>query len=286
MPVGQWYSMPRSLIGSAVLLALSSAAMAADLPAAAPSQSLVTAPTRAALWTITIGVEGRVLPSFEGANSYTVAPIPMFSIRRAGTPVPFDAPRDGFGFSIIDTGQFQAGPAFKVDLPRREGSNSDLRGLSNVDWTLEAGAFAQYWVTPWLRARAELRQGIGGEAGLTSDLTADVVVPLTSQVTLSGGPRMTLESNAATSPYFSITQTQSTHSGLPVYDAHGGVHSYGAGAQVRYAWSPQWATHVFVEYERLSGDAADSPLVALRGSRDQVQTGIGLAYSFDMPGFW
>ncbi len=285
MPVGSWGCMRRLLISSAALLALFSAAIAADLPAATPAQP-ITSPSHAELWTVTIGVEGRVLPRFDGATSYTVAPIPLFGIRPAGTPAPFDATRDGFGFSIIDIGRFQAGPAFKVDLPRREGSDGDLRGLGNVDWTLEAGAFAQYWVAQWLRARAELRQGIGGETGLTAELTADVVVPLTSQLTMSGGPRMTLEGNAATSPYFSITPTQSIHSGMPVYDAHGGMHSFGAGAKVRYAWSPQWTTHVFVEYERLSGDAANSPLVTLHGSRDQVQTGIGLAYSFDMPGFW
>ena len=280
--------MPRWLIGIAALLALSAPAMspalATDLPAAAPVR--LTTPAPVALWTVTIGAEARLLPSFEGANSYTVAPVPLLSIRRAGTPASFVAPRDGFGFAILDTGKFQAGPAFKVDLPRREGSNSDLRGLGNVDWTLEAGAFIQYWWTPWLRTRAELRQGIGGEKGLMSDLTADVVVPVTSQVTVSGGPRLTLATNAATSPYFSITPLQSINSGLPVYDAHGGVHSYGAGAQVRYAWSPQWATHVFVEYMRLSGGAANSPLVTLRGSRDQVQTGIGLAYSFDVPAWW
>jgi outer membrane protein len=259
--------------------------MATDLPSAAPARVLLS-PAPAATWTVTIGVEARVLPSYEGANSYTVAPSPIFSIRRAGTQASFVAPRDGFGFSIFDNGQLQIGPSFKVDLPRREGSNSDLRGLGNVDWTLEAGAFVQYWWTPWFRTRAELRQGIGGETGLTSDLTADVVVPVTSQVTLSGGPRLTLATNAATSPFFSITPAQSINSGLPVYDAHGGVRSYGAGAQVRYAWSPQWATNVFVEYERLAGDAADSPVVTQRGSRDQVKTGVGLAYSFNMPALW
>ncbi len=258
--------------------------MATDLPASAPVR--LTTPAPAALWTVTVGVEGRIVPSYEGASSYTAVPIPLFGIRRAGTPAPFIAPRDAFGFSILDTGQFQAGPAVKFDLPRRESSYSNLRGLGDVDWTVEAGAFVQYWWTPWLRTRAELRQGIGGEKGLSSDLTADVVIPVTSQVTVSGGPRLTLETTAATSPFFSITQTQSINSGLPVYDAHGGVHTWGAGAQVRYAWSPQWATHVFVEYQRLSGDAGNSPVVTQRGSRDQLQTGIGLAYSFDMPAFW
>jgi len=91
---------------------------------------------------------------------------------------------------------------------------------------------------------------------------------------------------AATAPYFSITPEQSAASGLPVYDASGGFHSFGAGVQARYEWSPQWATHAFLEYERLTGDGANSPIVALRGSRDQLQAGIGVTYSFDMHALW
>jgi len=97
---------------------------------------------------------------------------------------------------------------------------------------------------------------------------------------------MTIVSAAAISPYFGITPTQSAASGLPVYDACGGLRSFGAGAQARYEWSPQWATHMFVEYERLAGDAANSPLVVQHGSRDLIQVGIGASYSFDIRGLW
>jgi outer membrane protein len=97
---------------------------------------------------------------------------------------------------------------------------------------------------------------------------------------------MTLASAKATSPYFSITPAQSAASGLAVYDAGGGLRSFGAGAQARYAWTPRWAGHMFFEYERLAGDAANSPLVTQRGSRDQIQVGIGTTYAFDVPGLW
>ena len=72
----------------------------------------------------------------------------------------------------------------------------------------------------------------------------------------------------------------------PPYTAGGGIYSYGAGAQARYFWNPQFATHVFVEYERLTGDAANSPLVVQRGSPNQFTYGAGVTYSFDMPGLW
>ena len=237
-------------------------------------------------WTVTLGVDGRVLPRYEGSARAMFAPFPLFDIRRAGTPRKFRSPRDGFGFGILDSRRFQVGPVFKLKFPRKEGDDSDLRGLGDVGWTVEAGGFVEYWPTDMLRGRVELRQGIGGHHGLVSDLMADVVVPMTPQLTLSGGPRLTLATASASAPYFSITPGQSAASGLPVYDARGGLHSFGAGAQARYEWSKTWATHIFVEYERLAGDAGNSPLVGTRGTRDQVQVGLGATYSFDIKRLW
>jgi len=237
-------------------------------------------------WTVTLGVEGRVLPKYEGSSDSVLLPFPLFNIRRAGTPAKFRAPRDGASFDLLDYGRFRAGPTAKIRMGRDQSDNIRLRGLGDVDWAFEAGAFAEYWATDWLRGRVELRQGFGGHHGLISDVTADVVVPATSQLTLSGGPRLTLATAAAMDPYFSVTPVQAIASGLPVYDAGSGVRSYGAGAQARYVWSPQWATHVFVEYERLASDAANSPIVTGFGKRDEIQVGFGATYSFDMKSLW
>ncbi len=73
---------------------------------------------------------------------------------------------------------------------------------------------------------------------------------------------------------------------LPLYNASGGLYSYGAGTQLEYFFSPQWSAHAFVEYERLTGSAADSPLVTQRGSPNQFTFGLGATYSFDMHPLW
>jgi outer membrane protein len=198
----------------------------------------------------------------------------------------FRSAHDGASIGILETGHFRLGPTMKIDLPRREDDDANLRGLGNVNWTVELGGFAEYWPAEWLRTRVELRQGIGGHQGQVADLSADLVFKAMPKLTVSGGPRLTLASAAATSPYFSIKAAQSAGSGLPLYNAGGGLRSYGAGAQARYEWSPQWASTVFIEYSRLAGDAANSPLVRQRGSRDQIQVGIGVSYSFDVRGLW
>lgn len=233
-------------------------------------------------WTVTIGVGGRMLPAYAGSDQYSFLPFPIFDVRRAGTPWRFSSPRDGWGFAIVDLGQFRFGPVGKLVLPRDQDDNIVLRGLGDVDVAFEIGAFAEYWVFPWLRTRAEVRQGFGGHDGIVSDITADVVVPATEKLTLSVGPRLTLATSAALQPYFGITASQSLASGLPLYKPAGGVRSFGAGAQAHQQWSPQWGSRVFVEYERLVGDTAKSPVLFSNGSADQVTIGVGVSYSFDI----
>jgi MipA family protein len=114
-----------------------------------------------------------------------------------------------------------------------------------------------------------------------ADLSADVIIPIIQRLTLSAGPRFTWESTKATSPYFGIDAVQAMATGLPAFNAKGGAHSVGAGAQVSYRITPQWEVHAYVEYERLLGDAAKSPLVTLRGSPNQTTVGIGASYAFD-----
>ncbi|MBV9954346.1 MAG: MipA/OmpV family protein [Pseudolabrys sp.] len=262
-------------------------ALAADLPQAASQPSLLSPkPMTSPEWTITLGIEARYLPTYEGNDRYHWAPFPVVNIRRAGTIRPFQSPRDGFSFSLFNTAGVQFGVTAKFKMPRRAGDDPDLAGLGNVGFVFEPGLFAEYWPTQWLRTRAELRQGIGGHRGLTGDLSADVVVPVTKQLTLSGGPRLVYGTAEAFNPYFGVTAAQSATSGLPIYSTTGGIKAYGAGFQARYEWNERWATHAFVEYDRLVGSVANSPLVRLRGDPDQFQVGAGVTYSFDIRGLW
>jgi outer membrane protein len=238
-------------------------------------------------WTVTIGAEGRLEPIFRGSTRDVLWPYPIFAVRRYGTPEPFRGPRDGVGIGLVGDSTFQVGPVGKLDGPRLTKFDPPaLQGLGDIPWALELGVFAEYWAVPWLRTRAEVRQGFGGHHGVVSDVFVDAVIPVGARWTVSGGPRVTLVSTAANSRYFGIDAAQSAASGLPLFDAKGGVQSYGAGTQVRYFWTPQFATHVFLEYERLTGDAGGSPLVTQRGTPDQLTFGFGATTSFDLRSPW
>jgi outer membrane protein len=273
----------RVLVLSVILMAPSvaaSAQTAVTLPP--PPFTLPFLPSPAGLWTVTVGANGGAQPDFEGAKRDRFSASPIFSIHRVGSADRFTSPRDSASFALIDFGGFRAGPAGKLRPARTAASYSELNGLGDVKLAVEVGGFAEYFPVDWFRARVEVRRGFGGHDGVVADFSADAIVPVAQRFAWSGGPRFTLQDTRATAPYFSVTAAQALASGLPAFDAKGGGHAVGAGTQLRYQISPQWEAHSFVEYDRLLGDAAASPLVTLRGSRNQVSVGLGASYSFDV----
>jgi outer membrane protein len=248
-----------------------------------PSFNWPPLPSVSGPWTVTVGASGQLVPDFEGADHEKLSAVPIFYIHRTGTSdEAFHSPRDGASFALIDYEGFRAGPVGAYKAARTASSSSALNGLGDVKGAVEVGGFAEYFPVDWFRTRVEVRQGFGGNHGVEADASADVIVPISPRFTWSGGPRLTLEDTEATSPYFGISAVQAADSGLPAYGAHGGVHSAGAGTQLRYQIDPKWEVHSYVEYDRLLGSAADSPLVTLRGSPNQVNVGLGASYSFDV----
>jgi outer membrane protein len=233
-------------------------------------------------WTVMVGIQGASRPDFEGANRAMLSPTPIFAIRRAGSVDQFRGPLDNSSIALIDFGDLRAGPVGKLVPSRKQYNYSELNGLGDIKTAIELGGFVEYYPVDWFRARGELRQGIRGHHGVVADLSADFIVPVIQRFTVSAGPRSTWESNKATSPYFGIDAAQALATGLSTFNAKGGAHSVGAGGQVSYRVDPRWEVHAYVEYERLLGDAAKSPIVTVRGSPNQTTFGIGASYTFDV----
>jgi outer membrane protein len=236
-------------------------------------------------WIITLGADGRAVPRYLGSNQWAMVPVPYFDRHRPGKPEAFHSPRDGTGVALFNSGVLAVGPVGSLIWPRRQAASLSLNGLGNVGYTVQVGGFLDYWAVEWLRMRVEALQGFGAANGVTANFAADAVIPLSPALILSGGPRARVDTAAAESPYFSITQAQSIASGLPVYNAGGGWQAVGVGTQAKYRFDPTWATYSFIEYDKLIGATAASPIVSgSGGSTNQWTFGIGLTYSFAMSG--
>lgn len=278
----------------ACLLALTFAAPAfaqTDAPGAAPPLG-DGPPVAHSDWVIDVGVGTMVAPAFLGSDEYQLFAGPVIAVRYKNRVF---ASAEGIGVDLVNSAAWRVGPLLKVQLPRREtngnalrvaGSRSSaLRGLGDVEATPEFGGYVEHrW--RMLLARAELRQGVGGHDGAIGDLSLRALLPLGAPtpakppLSLAIGLRASVVDDAYTSAYYDVTAAQSVASGLARYDAGGGLLSAGVNAALIVPLSARLNASVLAGYDRLAGDAARSPLVSQRGSRDQLSLGIGFIVSF------
>lgn len=260
------------------LAALGSAsAFAADMPA-------IDAPVAAAAvnegWIVTLKGTAVVQPEFEGAAKYGLSGYPGLSIRRPGQPWKFGAPDDGFGFAVIDTPWFQMGPVARI---RGERDSSDVKkffGMKDIDWAIEPGAFVEVYPVDVFRIRGELRHGVWGHEGFVGNVSADYIQKF-GAFTVSLGPRMEIGDSDFMNEYFGVSASEAAANGrITPYKAKGGVKSVGAAGAVTYDVSDAWSVTAFGAYDRLVGEAADSPVAKKLGTKDAFTAGAGLSYSF------
>lgn len=232
--------------------------------------------------TITIGAGAQTYPKYPGADSYGINPLPIFGFRREGTPMPFQAPDEGFGFGLLGRDSaFNLGPALRFQGKRDE---DDVGApVGDVGITVEVGGFVEIFPTRNIRLRAEVRQGIGGHDGLVGDLGADFVVRDENTYIFSIGPRARWADNDFHDAYFGVPVAIPA-SGLAAYDPGSGFYAVGAMAGITYKLGRNWGLRGYAGYDRLIRDAADSPIVRAFGSRAQFSGGAGLFFEFNIGG--
>lgn len=261
------------------------AGLCAGMARAADPASQWLANEPASGWIVTLGGSGQIGPKYDGASKAGFSGMPSLSWRRANEEAGFSAPDDGLDYALFETKTFSIGPVASFRSGRYSGTDRKLLGLRDVPWTVEAGAFVEFWpIEDRFRTRMEIRQGFHGHRGVVADLSADWVEKF-GAFTLSGGPRLSLGDNAFMRRNFGVSPAESAANGfLAPFKAKGGVRSAGLGTALDYQWSPVWATTVYAKYERLLGDADHSPIVRVLGQRDQVTFGVGATYSFKIGG--
>lgn len=206
-----------------------------------------------------------------------------FDRARAGEHFGFEAADESFGFSLVNAGGFRFGPAVNVEGKR----DADDVGapLPTVKFSLEPGAFVSYDFSDSFRLRGELRKGVTGHKGWVAMAGADYIARDGDNWLFAIGPRVSWGSNRYQDAWFGVAPADSVASGLPAYDPGGGIQAVGATASFETQVSRRWGISAYAKYDRLVGDAADSPVVRVLGSRDQFSGGLGLNYTFDRSPF-
>lgn len=111
------------------------------------------------------------------------------------------------------------------------------------------------------------------------DLRGDAVARQGPWV-VSLGPRFSWADEDFTRTYFAVTPQDAANSGLAAYAPGGATTSAGVVGSAEYHFTRSWSLTGSLEYHRLFGDAADSPIVAELGSQDQFSATVGIRYWF------
>lgn len=231
------------------------------------------------------GIGVGALSDYSGSNDYVGGAAPGVRYTFEGTRRYVDW-WGAFGTAnLINSPNWQAGPLLSYRFGRKDVKDPVVRLMHEVDNTLEAGGFVSYvhintQGVPW---RARLAVGSLWDLGdVYSGATvigwASFWLPLSQTVFVGLGGGLTHAGADFMNAYYGVTQADAAASGLPAFNAGKGVKNWYAWPAVIWKLDKSWALGAGLMYQRLAGDAADSPIVKDRGNANQFIGGIGLGY--------
>lgn len=234
------------------------------------------APAKQETWDLRLGALGGVSPDYLGSNDYEADFAPYIYIKWKNRVV-FTG--RSLRVRLINDKPWRLGPIVRLRDGRDEDDNSDIEGLGDDDVAVEVGGFLRYKNGPY-RLRLTAAQDVAeAHDGAVINFGAGAQIPLArpwfllmANVTWGDGSYM--------NSYFGVTPSESQNSGLRPFRADAGLQSAGFTLSSRV---PVWRRLSLVgafKYERLLGDAADSPVTDDVGDPNQISANLGLIWRF------
>jgi outer membrane scaffolding protein for murein synthesis (MipA/OmpV family) len=217
---------------------------------------------------VTLRAGVQVSPAYFGSDEYELGP---------DLAARFDYVRfpGGFEYGSSRTVGFRTGWGLQGSF-RYIGEREDdaIEGLDDVPWSAEAGLGVGYEQRNW-RAFTDVRYGFVGHNAWVGEIGADAIAYPVEGLTLTAGPRFQFGTDSFAQTYFGVSPEESAASGLEPFHASGGLLATGVEIGARYLFNERWGVEGAATYDRLVGDAADSPITD-QGSPDQYGVRIGI----------
>ncbi|KZL17286.1 MltA-interacting protein MipA [Pseudovibrio axinellae] len=216
-------------------------------------------------YVVDIGVAGFVNPKYDGADEYIIYPLPLIGFSRFYLP----------GFGQVKEGETEGifiYPSFGFVGERKPSDDESLADTTRVPWAGELGLGAGFR-KDWFRAFIEVRHGFNGHRGFVGRGGIDLIMPVTDRLTFVIGPRVDMANGSYMNTYFSVAGGGASGP----YNADGGFKSVGGVARASYALTDAIGLHLQGGYDRLIGDAADSPITQ---NDNMWSVGFGATYRF------
>ncbi|MEO7383477.1 MAG: MipA/OmpV family protein [Novosphingobium sp.] len=236
-------------------------------------------------------------PDYEGSDDYAIAPVGAALIRYKGYTLNFRANAVSFDVIPDHVGQnfkIDLGPYIDLNFDRAITPHDTLVSLTRKRKTaLEGGGFIGITRTGvltsaydqlTLRITAVYDLGNVHHSFIISP-TAEYLMPVSKAAVLGATLTADVVGGRYARYYFGVGPTSSALSGLPFYTPGAGVKSaslslYGAISLRGDLQKRGLILGALVNYERLLGSFAGSPIVSARGSPNQIASTMAVAYHF------
>lgn len=245
---------------------------------------------------LSVVVGAAVANDYEGSNDFVLGPVAGAAGRLRGHLIAWQG--NSLGVDLIPE---RRGARFKLIVApfislnlNRTGTPHDpiVALLPQPGMAAEGGVVVGFSRTGVLTSRFDsLTVQISGAHDLGSVHKSFIVTPtviytapLSKAVMVSASAAFDVAGPGYARRYFGIDTAASEASGLPYYRPGGGVKSMSLGLSGAVSLSGDLrkglAVGTKLNFQRLLGEFADSPIVAMRGNPNQFSAAIGMAYTF------
>jgi outer membrane protein len=209
---------------------------------------------RGSEWHFIAGGVAAAVPRYEGANSTRGILFPLFD---ASYGKFFAGDLRGIGYQFVKERNLQFGVRLGGAPGRKENADPHLAGTGDLDRSGELGLF--------LNTRNDigyfkLKAG-GGKRGSHAELGAGLDFRPAQRDILRVGATVGWANAEYMQAYFGIDAAQAANSGLPAYQAAGGLHNYGVMTSWTHVFNRHWLGSAALSQRQVAGSARDSPLV-------------------------
>lgn len=220
-------------------------------------------------------------PDYVGSDDYTTVAAPMgryyFSGKRY---VQLLGPQ--ISVNVLNDDVWQFGPQVLFHGKRdSDVNNAIVRQMTPIDSNTEGGFFVgaswKVGANPIERfgVRMDLQTSSKGTEGT---LTANYFLPVSKAVVLNMGGGFGFTNAKWANTYFGVSAADAPLFNNMTYNPSGGVKDTRVNFGGSVFLSPQWNLMFGARYQRLSGDVADSPIVAQQGNSSQWIYGAAVGY--------